>query len=160
MKKLLYATVVFMLIISLCSCGEDSKMQTAKHTYSMLGFSVSYKYPNGFMSVSSDDDPTVLIYPDGSENNLDWSVMLNVWDMDTEAFKDYKNSAPQTATTTSEKDGILIYTFEKPSKQTVLMKTLGSERVLRVITSNDFDVNNALKIAESFAIDVWGEDIR
>ena len=51
--------------------GQSRTPVPTKTRLSMVGY-----------SLRTDDDPTVLTYPDGSENNLDWSVMLNVWGAD------------------------------------------------------------------------------
>ena len=59
MKKLIS---VILTICSLClvtSCNSDSDWLKAEHTYSLLGFTVSYNYPNGYNAVG--DEGTVLL---------------------------------------------------------------------------------------------------
>ena len=51
MKKLIS---VILMICSLClvtSCNSGSDWQKAEHTYLLLGFTVSYNYPNGYNAV-------------------------------------------------------------------------------------------------------------
>ena len=91
MKKLIS---VILTICSLClvtSCNSDSDWLKAEHTYSLLGFTVSYNYPNGYNAVSSDDDPNICIYADGIENKLDWSALISVTDMNYLEFEDYNS---------------------------------------------------------------------
>lgn len=59
MKKLISLLLTICFFVLLTSCKSDSDWQKAEHTYSQLGFSVSYKYPKGCNSISSDDDPNM-----------------------------------------------------------------------------------------------------
>ena len=93
MRKVFIIPTILFFILSLCSCTENNELQTAEHTYSQLGFSVSYKFPKGYSAVSSDDDPDVCIYAEDIQNKLDWSILMSVRDMNYLDFEDYKGEA-------------------------------------------------------------------
>ena len=87
MKKAISILIAICLLVVLTSCKSVSDWQKAEHTYSQLGFTVSYNYPNGCNVVSSDDDPNMCIYVDGIEDKLDWSISMSVSDMNFSNFE-------------------------------------------------------------------------
>lgn len=160
MKKLIS---VILMICSLClvtSCNSDSDWLKAEHTYSLLGFTVSYNYPNGHYAVSSDDDPNICIYADGIEDKLDWSALISVTDMNYFEFEDYKGDAAKTASDIKQKDNIWTFVYEEPQERTVILKWFECGKLLTLLPANDFNYDDALEIVRTFEIDVWGEDVR
>lgn len=160
MKKLFSVIIMICLLVLLTSCNSGSEWQKAEHTYSLLGFTVSYKYPQGNTVISSDDDPAICIYADGIEDKLDWSVLISVDDMNYSEFEDYKGNAAKTASDISQNDGIWTFIYKEPQERTVLLKWFKCGKLLILRKANDFNYDDALKIVRSFEIDVWGEDIR
>ena len=160
MKKLIS---VILMICSLClvtSCNSDSDWQKAEHTYSLLGFTVSYNYPNGCNAVSSDDDPDICIYADGIEDKLDWSISMSVRNMNFSQFEDYKGEVSKTTSDIKQKDDIWTFVYEEPQERTVILKWFECGKLLTLLPANDFNYNDAFEVAKTFEIDVWGEDIR
>ena len=96
MKKAISILIAICLLVVLTSCKSVSDWQKAEHTYSQLGFTVSYNYPNGYNAVTSDDDPYMCIYADGIEDKLDWSALISFTDMNYLEFEDYKGDAAKT----------------------------------------------------------------
>ena len=160
MKKLI---LVILTICSLClgtSCNSDSDWLKAEHTYSLLGFTVSYNYPNGYYAVSSDDDPNICICADGIEDKLDWSALISVTDMNYLEFEDYKGDAAKTASDIKQKDDIWTFVYEEPQERTIMLKYFECGKLLILQKANNFDYDNAFNVAKTFEIDVWGEDMR
>ncbi len=149
--KRLSAFALLLSVLLLSSCG-DVKAQTAKHTYSQLGYTVSYDYPEGYYAVSSDEEPPILLYADGNEDKSDWSVLIRVNDMSSSEFEDYKGNAAKTASDITQNDGIWTFVYKEPSEQTVMMKWFESGKMLVLHKANDFDINDAFDIANSFEI--------
>lgn len=150
MKKI--PLIILLLSALLLSSCDDAKQQTAKHTYSELGYSVSYNYPEGYYAVSSDEATPILIYADGNEEKSDWSVLLTVSDMSSVEFEDYKGNAAKSANDITRNDGIWTFVYEEPQQRTVMMKWFESGKTLVLHTANDFDVKDAFDIANSFEI--------
>lgn len=160
MKKLLLVVLMICSLVLLTSCNSDPEWQKAEHTYSELGFTVSYKYPNGCNAVSSDDDPDMCIYVDGIEDKLDWSISMRVRDMDFSQFGDYKGELSKTASDIEQKDGIWTFIYEEPQERTVMLRWFECGKLLILLPANDFDYYDAFETARTFEIDVWGEDSR
>ena len=160
MKKLLSVVLTICLSVLLTSCNSESDWQKAEQTYSQLGFTVSYKYPQGSTAVSSDDDPSMCIYAEGIEDKQDWSILMSVTDMNYLEFEDYKGNAAKTASEIKQKDGIWTFIYKEPQERTILLKWFECGKLLIIRSANDFDYDNALEIARTFEINVWGEDIR
>lgn len=159
MKKLLSISLILSLLL-LTSCSSNSELQKAEHTYSQLGFTVSYNYPNGCNAVSSDDDPSICIYKDGIDDKLDWSISMSVVNMNSLEFEDYKGDAAKTASDIKQKDGIWSFIYTEPQERTIMLKYFECGKLLILQKANDFDYDNAFDVAKTFEIDVWGEDIR
>ena len=160
MKKLLS---VILTICSLClvtSCNSGSDWQKAEHTYSLLGFTVSYNYPNGYTAVSSDDDPYMCIYADGIEDKLDWSISMSVVNMNHLEFEDYKGELSKTTSDIKQNDGVWTFIYKEPQERTVILKWFECGKLLTLLPANDFNYDDALEIVRTFEIDVWGEDVR
>lgn len=160
MKKLIS---VILMICSLClvtsyNCGSDR--QKAEHTYSLLGFTVSYNYPNGYNAVSSDDDPNMGIYADGIEDKLDWSISMSVVNMNHLEFEDYKGELSKMTSDIKQNDGVWTFIYKEPQERTVILKWLECGKLLTLLPANDFNYDDALEIVRTFEIDVWGEDVR
>ena len=153
----MYALLLFVL---LTSCKSVSNWQQAEHTYSQLGFSVSYNYPNGCNAISSDDDPSICIYKDGIDDKLDWSISMSVVNMNSLEFEDYKGDAAKTASDIKQKDGIWSFIYKEPQERTIMLKYFECGKLLTLLPANDFNYDDAFEIAKTFEIDVWGEDIR
>lgn len=51
MKKHISAILMICSLCLVISCNSGSDWQKAEHTYSLLGFTVSYNYPNGYNAV-------------------------------------------------------------------------------------------------------------
>ena len=159
MKKLLSISLILSLFL-LTSCNSNSEWQKAEHTYSQLGFTVSYNYPYGCNAVSSDDDPSICIYKDGIDDKLDWSISMSVVNMNSLEFEDYKGNAAKTASDIKQKDGIFSFIYKEPQERTIMLKYFECGKLLILQKANDFDYDNAFDVAKTFEIDVWGEDIR
>lgn len=160
MNKLVSVIITICSLVLLTSCNSESDWQKAEHTYSQLGFTVSYKYPQGSTAVSSDDDPSMCIYAEGIEDKQDWSIFMSVTDMNYLEFEDYKGEASKTASDISQKDGIWTFIYKEPQERTILLKWFECGKLLIIRSANDFDYDNALEIARTFDINVWGNDIR
>lgn len=145
------AFVLLLSVLLLSSCG-DATLQTEKHTYSQLGYTVSYDYPEGYYAVSSDDEPPILIYADGNDDKSDWSVLIRVSDMNSSEFEEYKGNAAKTASDITQNDDVWTFVYKEPSEQTVMMKWFESGELLVLHKANDFDMNDAFGIANSFEI--------
>lgn len=156
MKKLIS---VILTICSLClvtSCNSDSDWLKAEHTYSLLGFTVSYNYPNGYNAVSSDDDPYMCIYADGIEDKLDWSISMSVVNMNHLEFEDYKGELSKTTSDIKQNDGVWTFIYKEPQERTVILKWFECGKLLTLLPANDFNYYDALEIVRTFEIDVWG----
>lgn len=147
-------------LVLLTSCNSESDWQKAEHTYSELGFTVSYKYPRGCNAVSLDDDPDMCIYVDGIEDKLDWSISMSVRDMNFSQFEDYKGEVSKTASDIKQKDGIWTFIYEEPQERTVMLRWYECGKLLTLLPANDFDYYDALETARTFEIDILGEDLR
>ncbi len=159
MKKLLSISLILSLFL-LTSCNSNSERQKAEHTYSQLGFTVSYNYPYGCNAISSDDDPSICIYKDGIDDKLDWSISMSVVNMNHLEFEDYKGNAAKTASDIKQKDGIWSFIYKEPQERTIMLKYFECGKLLILQKANDFDYDNAFDVAKTFEIDVWSEDIR
>lgn len=159
MKKLLIISLLLSLFL-LTSCNNNSKWQKAEHTYSQLGFSVSYEHPCESSAVSSDDDPSICIYKDGIDDKLDWSISMSVVNMNHLELEDYKGNAAKTASDIKQKDEIWTFIYKEPQEQTIMLKYFECGKLLILQKANDFDYDITFNIAKTFEIDVWGEDIR
>ena len=159
MKKLLSISLILSLFL-LTSCNNNSRWQKAEHTYSQLGFSVNYNYPNGYNAITSDDDPSICIYKDDIDDKLDWSISMSVVNMNHLEFEDYKGNAAKTASDIKQKDGIFSFIYKEPQERTIMLKYFECGKLLILQKANDFDYDNAFNVAKIFEIDVWGEDIR
>ena len=160
MKKLISLLLTICFFVLLTSCKSDSDWQKAEHTYSQLGFSVSYKYPKRYNAVSSDDDANMCIYADCIEDKLDWSISMSVSDMNFSNFEDYKGEVSKTASDIKQKDGIWIFVYKEPTDGTVILKWFECGKLLILQKANDFNYDDAFEVAKTFEIDVWGEDSR
>lgn len=160
MKKFLLVVLTICSLVLLTSCNSGSEWQKAEQTYSLLGFTVSYKYPQGNTVISSDDDPAICIYADGIEDKPDWSVLIRVNDMNYLEFEDYKGNAAKTASDISQNDGVWTFIYKEPQERTILLKWFECGKLLTLLSANDFDYDDALEIARTFEINVWGEDVR
>ena len=160
MKKLISLVLIICALFALISCNSNSEWQKAEHTYSQLGFTVSYNYPYGCNAVSSDDDPSICIYKDGIDDKLDWSISMSVVNMNHLEFEDYKGNAAKTASDIKQKNGIWSFIYTEPQERTIMLKWFECGKLLTLLPANDFDYDDALEIARTFEIDVWGEDIR
>lgn len=160
MKKPISILLAIYLFVLLTSCKSASDWQKAEYAYSQLGFGVSYKYPKGCNSVSSDDDPDMCIYADGIEDKLDWSISMSVVNINHLEFEDYKGNAAKTASDIKQKDNIWTFVYKEPQERTIMLKWFECGKLLILQKANDFDYDDALEIARTFEIDVWGEDIR
>ncbi len=160
MRKLISLVLIICTLFVLTSCNNDSYWQQAEHTYSQLGFTVSYNYPNCCNAVSSDDDPDICIYADGIEDKLDWSISMSVRNMNFSQFEDYKGEVSKTASDIKQKDDIWTFVYEEPQERTVILRWFECGKLLTLLPANDFNYDDAFEIAKTFEIDVWGEDIR
>ena len=160
MKKLISLVLIICALFALISCNSNSEWQKAEHTYSQLGFSVSYNYPNGCNAVSSDDDPSICIYKDGIDDKLDWSISMSVVNMNHLEFEDYKGNAAKTASDIKQKNGIWSFIYTEPQERTIMLKWFECGKLLTLLPANDFDYDDALEIARTFEIHVWGDYIR
>lgn len=160
MKKFLLVVLTIYSLVVLTCCNSEYGWQKAEHTYSQLGFTVSYKYPQGNTAVSSDDDPSICIYADDIEDKLDWSVLMSVNGMNYLEFEDYKGNAAKTASDISQNDSVWTFIYKEPQERTILLKWFECGKLLILRKANDFNYDDALEIVRSFEIDVWGEDIR
>ena len=160
MKKLISLVLIICALFALISCNSNSEWQKAEHTYSQLGFTVSYNYPNGCNAVSSDDDPDICIYADGIEDKLDWSISMSVRNMNFSQFEDYKGEVSKTTSDIKQKDDIWTFVYEEPQERTVILKWFECGKLLTLLPASDFNYDDALEIVRTFEIDVWGEDIR
>ena len=160
MKKLISLVLIICALFALISCNSNSEWQKAEHTYSQLGFSVSYEHPRGSSAISSDDDPIICIYKDGIDDKLDWSISMSVVNMNSLEFEDYKGDAAKTASDIKQKDGIWSFIYTEPQERTIMLKYFECGKLLIIRSANDFDYDNALEIARTFEINVWGGDIR
>lgn len=160
MKKVLSVVLAICLLGLLTSCNGTSDWRQAEHTYSLLGFTVSYKYPKDSNAISSDDDPDICIYKDGIEDKLDWSVSMSVTDMNDLEFSDYKGEASKAASDIWQKDGIWTFVYKVPQERTILLKWFECGKLLTLLPANDFHYDDVFEIAKTFEINVWGEDIR
>ena len=160
MKKLISLVLIICALFALISCNSNSEWQKAEHTYSQLGFTVSYNYPYGCNAVSSDDDPSICIYKDGIDDKLDWSISMSVVNMNSLEFEDYKGDAAKTASDIKQKDGIFSFIYKEPQERTIMLKYFECGKLLILQKANNFDYDNAFDVAKTFEIDVWGEDIR
>ena len=154
MKKLISLVLIICALFALISCNSNSEWQKAEHTYSQLGFSVSYNYPNGCNAVSSDDDPSICIYKDGIDDKLDWSISMSVVNMNSLEFEDYKGDAAKTASDLKQKDGIFSFIYKEPQERTIMLKYFECGKLLILQKANDFDYDNAFNVAKTFEIDV------
>ena len=160
MKKLISVILVICSLCLVTSCNSDSDWLKAEHTYSLLGFTVSYNYPDGYNAVSSDDDPAICIYADGIEDKLDWSIFMSVTDLNYLEFEDYKGDAAKTANDIKQKDGVWAFIYKEPQERTVMLKWFECGKLLTLLPASDFNYDDALEIVRTFEIDVWGEDVR
>ena len=160
MKKLISLVLIICALFALISCNSNSEWQKAEHTYSQLGFSVSYEHPRGSSAVSSDDDPIICIYKDGTDDKLDWSISMSVVNMNHLEFEDYKGNAAKTASDIKQKDDIWTFVYKEPQERTIMLKYFECGKLLIMQKANDFDYDNAFNVAKTFEINVWGEDIR
>ena len=160
MKKLISLVLIICALYIHTSCNSNPEWQKAEHTYSQLGFTVSYNYPNGCNAVSSDDDPDICIYADGIEDKLDWSISMSVRNMNFSQFEDYKGEVSKTTSDIKQKDDIWTFVYEEPQERTVILKWFECGKLLTLLPANDFNYNDAFEVAKTFEIDVWGEDIR
>lgn len=160
MKKLISLVLIICTLFLLTSCNSNSEWKKAEHTYSQLGFTVSYNYPNGGNAVSSDDDPDICIYADGIEDKLDWSISMSVRNMNFSQFENYKGEVSKTTSDIKQKDDIWTFVYEEPQERTVILKWFECGKLLTLLPANDFNYNDAFEVAKTFEIDVWGEDIR
>lgn len=160
MKKLISLVLIICALFALISCNSNSEWQKAEHTYSLLGFSVSYEHPRGSSAISSDDDPSICIYKDGIDDKLDWSISMSVVNMNNLEFEDYKGDAAKTASDIKQKDGIWTFVYKEPQERTIMLKYFECGKLLILQKAIDFDYDNAFNVAKTFEINVWGEDIR
>lgn len=160
MKKPISLLLAICFFVLFTSCKSVSDWQKAEHTYSQLGFTVSYNYPNGCNAVSSDDDPSICIYKDGIDDKLDWDLSMLVVDMNHLEFEDYKGNVAKTASNIKQKDGIWVFIYKEPQERTIMLKYFECGKLLILQKANDFDYDNVFNVAKTFEIDVWGEDIR
>lgn len=154
MKKFILVALMICSLFLLTSCNSNSDWQKAEHTYSQLGFTVSYNYPNGCNAVSSDDAPDMCIYVDGIEDKLDWSISMSVRNMSFSNFEDYKGEASKTASDIKQRDGIWTFIYKEPQERTVILKWFECGKLLVLLKANDFNYDNAFAIASSFEIDI------
>ena len=154
MKKLISLVLIICTLFLLTSCNSTSAWQKAEHTYSQLGFTVSYNYPYGCNAVSSDDDPSICIYKDGIDDKLDWSISMSVVNMNSLEFEDYKGDAAKTASDLKQKDGIFSFIYKEPQERTIMLKYFECGKLLILQKANDFDYDNAFNVAKTFEIDV------
>lgn len=160
MKKLISIVLGLALLLSFTACAKDkSNWKTAKHTYSLLGFSVEYSYPDGLEAISSDDDSTFMLLEDKS-NTSNWSLLVDINAMSYLEFCDYKGECAKSANDILQENDIWIFKYTEPYQRTVMLKWFECGKTLIVNKSNDFDLNDAIKVVESLSIDVFGEDVR
>ena len=160
MKKLISIALIFTLLLSLTACTKDkADWKTAKHTYSLLGFSVEYSYPNWLEAISSDDDSTFMLLEDET-NTSNWSLLFNINEMSYLEFNDYKGEGAKSANDILQENDIWIFKYTEPYQRTVMLKWFECGKTLIVNKSTDFDLNDAIKVVESLSIDVFGEDVR
>ncbi len=160
MKKLISLLLTICLLILLTSCKSLSDWKKSEHTYSQLGFTVSYEHPQGSSAISSDDDPSICIYRDGTDDKLDWSISMSVVNMNHLEFEDYKGNVAKTASDIKQKDDIWTFVYEEPQERIVILRWFECGKLLTLLPANDFNYDDAFEVAKTFEIDVWGEDIR
>ena len=160
MKKLLLVVLIICSMVLLTSCNNQADWQKAEHTYSLLGFTVNYDYPDGFNAVTSDDDPAICIYDDGIEDMLDWAVILEVSDKNHLEFNEFKGMCAESASNINQKDGLWIFEYKEPYDRLIILKWFECGKLLILQKANDFNYEDAFEIARTFEIDVWGEDAR
>lgn len=160
MKKVISISLILALLLSLTACAKDnSNWKTAKHTYSLLGFSVEYSHPDGLEAISSDDDSTFMLLED-KNNTLNWSLLVDINAMSYSEFNDYKGECAKYANDISQENDIWIFKYTEPYERTVILKWFESGKTLIVNKSNDFDLNDTIMIVESLSINVFEEGIR
>ncbi|MBO5019389.1 MAG: hypothetical protein J6D52_01855 [Clostridia bacterium] len=160
MKRLILVVLMIFSLVLLTSCNNQSDWQKAEHTFSQLGVKVSYKYPYVYKIKTWEENLSIGIFEEPVNNTLDWSITMDISDLNYVEFEDFKGAISKTASDIKQKDGIWTFIYNQPQEGTVILKRFECGKLLVLQKANDFNYDDAFEIAKTFDINVLGEDIR